>query len=73
MPTWTWSEIAVRRSHRWTRAGDVLVLMITVVLVFDPHLHLDVSHHNWFLGVTNAIMQGKTLLVDVVSAYGVLS
>ena len=64
----------VRLQHHagLTRLGDAVVIAIIAWLVFDPHLHFDVAHHNWFLGPTNAVMQGGTMLGDAVSAYGVL-
>jgi hypothetical protein len=70
----TFVRIRHRRRGRWlTGVADALVLLILTLFVFDPHLHFEPTHHNWFLGPTLALMQGRTLLVDVVSAYGVLS
>lgn len=57
------------RCRTWI--GDVLVMGTLVLVVFDPHLPFDTSHHNWFLGAANAIMHGRTMLADVISAYGV--
>jgi len=51
---------------------DVLATLLLAFICLDPHLHFEVDHHLWFLGPVHALMQGRTLLVDVVSAYGVL-
>lgn len=61
-----------RTLPRWlVRVGDVLVVVGMMVFVFDPHLHFNMAHHGAFLGPVTAIVHGRTLLVDVVSQYGV--
>ena len=56
-----------RRVWPW----DLAVVAALAWLVFDPHLHFEMTHYNWYLGPTNAVLYGATPLVDVMSPYGV--
>jgi len=58
---------------RWVHVTDALVLVALPIVLFDPRLPLDIHHHNWFLGPVNAVMHGRTILVDAFTPYGVLS
>jgi len=58
---------------RWIHFVDLAVLGVAAALVFDPHLHFDIGHHNWFLGPAHQILLGSTMLADVACSYGVLS
>ena len=55
-----------------SRIADLLVVALLAALSFDPHLHFDTLHHNWYLGPVHALRQGRIPLVDFVAAYGVL-
>jgi hypothetical protein len=64
---------ALPTSRRWlARSIDIVVLVGFAWLLFDPHLHSDWMHHDWFLGPANAVAHGATMLGDVVCVYGVL-
>jgi len=63
-------RLAPSKAVRW--GSDVLVVSLLAWLCLDPHLHFELRHHLWFLGPVHALMEGETLMVDVVSAYGVL-
>jgi hypothetical protein len=50
---------------------DVLAAGLIILVCFDPLLIGDIPHNNFYLGPVNAIIHGKTILVDVYSQYGV--
>ena len=64
---------ALPTPRRWlARSIDLVVLVGLAWLLFDPHLHSDWMHHDWYLGPANAVAHGGTMLGDVVCVYGVL-
>ncbi len=52
---------------------DILILFIIFFLVIDTTLPIDLFHFSYFLGPTNQVIHGKTLLVDTSTQYGVLN
>ena len=51
---------------------DFCVVILLLLTCFDPLLSIAVEHQNFYLGPINAILRGRTVLVDVFSQYGVL-
>jgi hypothetical protein len=52
-------------------ALDVLAIILIIGACFDPYFEISAVHQNFFLGPVNALLHGKTMLVDVYSQYGV--
>ena len=52
-------------------AFDVLVIVVMILLVFDPAMDVDLYHHNYYLGPVAAVRAGRTMLVDIHCQYGV--
>ena len=67
-----WSRLCVFCSRAPAHISDVLVILL-LPLIIDPALHFEQHSHNFFLGPVNALLAGKTMLVEVFSQYGVLS
>ena len=51
---------------------DAIVGILIVLVVFDAQLHYDALHYNYYLGPTNDLIAGRSLLVDINCQYGVL-
>ena len=52
-------------------AFDVLVIVVMILVVFDPAMDVDPYHHNFYLGPVAAVRAGRTMLVDINCQYGV--
>ena len=52
-------------------ALDTLAIILIIGACFDPHFTINSHHENFYLGPVNALLHGKTMLVDVYSQYGV--
>jgi len=52
-------------------ALDVLAILLIIGACFDPYFTINTVHENFFIGPINALLHGKTMLVDVYSQYGV--
>jgi hypothetical protein len=59
-----------KRSAHWV--GDVLALTLIGLLCFDPKFTVEFISQNFYLGATNALLHGGTMLVNVYSQYGIL-
>lgn len=50
---------------------DTLAILLIVLTCLDPRFAINNLHENYYLGPINALLHGKTMLVDVYSQYGV--
>jgi len=52
---------------------DLLISLLIFFLIIDKSLPVNNFHYSYFLGPTNQVLHGKTLLVDVSSQYGIFN
>jgi hypothetical protein len=58
---------------RWTAwLIDISAILIIICACFDPKFTINVYNQNYYLGPVNALLHGRTILVNVFSQYGVL-
>lgn len=62
----TWPS-ATKNTILW----DVFAILLILLACFDPQFAINNGHENFYLGPVNALLHGKTMLVDVYSQYGV--
>ena len=53
-------------------ALDTFTILLIIGACFDPRFEINTVHENFYIGPINALLHGKTMLVDVYSQYGVL-
>jgi hypothetical protein len=51
---------------------DVLIIVLIILACFDPTFQIATDHQSFYLGPTNRILHGGTMLVDTFCQYGVL-
>jgi hypothetical protein len=54
-------------------ALDALAILLIIGACFDPYFEINAPHANFYLGPINALLHGKTMLVDVYTQYGVFA
>lgn len=50
---------------------DMLIILLIFLTSFDMSLLIDTRHFNFYLAAINNVLQGRTILVDAFSIYGV--
>jgi len=51
---------------------NIAAILFIIETCFDPKFAVNIYHQNYYLGPVNAILHGRTILVNVFSQYGVL-
>jgi hypothetical protein len=65
--------VSSKTPSRWmSLLIDVTAILIIIGACFDPKFAVCIYHQNYYLGPVNALLHGRTILVNVFSQYGVL-
>ena len=50
---------------------DTIVILLLACILFDPYYSFNQGHYNFYLGPSNDLLLGKSMLVDINCQYGV--